>query len=160
MCNRDLCQVVQSLLSCLDNPELPFLQWQECLSVLATRLPKELRNEVHDLLLLLHVFHILHQISLLYAHSHLNWYTTHKFIFHMFMYSDFILFQLETKYKEYQAIPGLQNLDFPAKILRGVLEVGSWSYFYPFVQLYMEFWLVTKFYGTCFAPVPSKLLLH
>lgn len=48
MYNHDLCQVVQSLLSCLDNPELPFLQWQECLSVLATRLPKELRNEVHD----------------------------------------------------------------------------------------------------------------
>lgn len=67
-------EVVQSLLSCLDNPELPFLQWQECMSVLATRLPKELRNE------------------------------------------------LETKYKEHQVIPGLQSLDFPAKILRGVLE--------------------------------------
>lgn len=39
-------QVVQNLLSCLDNPELPFLQWQECFGVLANRLPKELRHEV------------------------------------------------------------------------------------------------------------------
>lgn len=39
-------QVVQSLLNCLDSPELPFLQWQECLAVLATRLPKDLRIEV------------------------------------------------------------------------------------------------------------------
>ncbi|KAF8046826.1 hypothetical protein N665_3391s0004, partial [Sinapis alba] len=36
-------EVVQDLLSCLDNPELPFLQWQECFAVLATRLPKDLR---------------------------------------------------------------------------------------------------------------------
>ncbi|WVZ14844.1 hypothetical protein V8G54_012410 [Vigna mungo] len=27
-------------------PELPFLQWQECLAVLPTRLPKDLKNEV------------------------------------------------------------------------------------------------------------------
>ncbi|KAL0352310.1 UNVERIFIED_CONTAM: Acetyl-CoA carboxylase 1 [Sesamum calycinum] len=40
-------EVVQSLLSCLDNPELPFLQWQECFAVLANRLPKELRDEAH-----------------------------------------------------------------------------------------------------------------
>lgn len=39
-------QVVQNLLSCLDNPELPFLQWQECFAVLANRLPKDLRYEV------------------------------------------------------------------------------------------------------------------
>ncbi|KAI8004243.1 Acetyl-CoA carboxylase 1 [Camellia lanceoleosa] len=39
--------VMQNLLSCLDNPELPFLQWQECLSVLANRLPKDLRYENH-----------------------------------------------------------------------------------------------------------------
>ncbi|KAK1267607.1 Acetyl-CoA carboxylase 1 [Acorus gramineus] len=38
-------EVVQDLLSCLDSPELPFLQWQECMAVLATRLPKDLRNE-------------------------------------------------------------------------------------------------------------------
>ena len=43
---RIFSQVVQSLLTCLDSPELPFLQWQECLSVLATRLPKDLRNDV------------------------------------------------------------------------------------------------------------------
>lgn len=54
------------------------------------------------------------------------------------MYFDIILFQLETKYKEYQVIPGSQNVDFPAKILRGVLEVGWWSYFNPFIQLYPE----------------------
>lgn len=41
-------QVVQNLLSCLDNPELPFLQWQECFAVLANRLPKELRYEVYS----------------------------------------------------------------------------------------------------------------
>ncbi|KAI8011870.1 Acetyl-CoA carboxylase 1 [Camellia lanceoleosa] len=40
-------EVVQNLLSCLDNPELPFLQWQECLSVLVTRLPKDLRYEAY-----------------------------------------------------------------------------------------------------------------
>ncbi|XP_009758450.1 acetyl-CoA carboxylase 1-like [Nicotiana sylvestris] len=66
--------VVHNLLSCLDSPELPFLQWQECLSVLATRLPKDLRYE------------------------------------------------LEAKYKEYEGISGLQTVDFPARILRGVLE--------------------------------------
>nr|CAC19875.1 acetyl-CoA carboxylase [Brassica napus] len=36
-------EVVQDLVSCLDSPELPFLQWQECFAVLATRLPKDLR---------------------------------------------------------------------------------------------------------------------
>lgn len=41
-----LSQVVQNLLNCLDSPELPFLQWQECFAVLATRLPKDLKNEV------------------------------------------------------------------------------------------------------------------
>ncbi|KAL5982106.1 acetyl-coenzyme-A carboxylase [Asimina triloba] len=39
-------EVVQDLLNCLDSPELPFLQWQECMAVLATRLPKDLKNEV------------------------------------------------------------------------------------------------------------------
>ncbi|XP_047324007.1 acetyl-CoA carboxylase 1-like [Impatiens glandulifera] len=67
-------EVVQNLLSCLDNPELPFLQWQECLSVLATRLPKDLRTE------------------------------------------------LESKYKDYESISNMQNAEFPAKLLRGVLE--------------------------------------
>ncbi|XP_031392733.1 acetyl-CoA carboxylase 1-like [Punica granatum] len=41
-------EVVQNLLACLDSPELPYLQWQECLSVLANRLPKELRNELES----------------------------------------------------------------------------------------------------------------
>ncbi|XP_058224894.1 acetyl-CoA carboxylase 1-like isoform X2 [Rhododendron vialii] len=67
-------EVMQNLLSCLDNPELPFLQWQECLSVLATRLPKDLR------------------------------------------------YQLESKFKVYEGSSSLQNLDFPAKVLRGVFE--------------------------------------
>ncbi|CAL5323649.1 unnamed protein product [Camellia sinensis] len=67
-------EVVQNLLSCLDNPELPFLQWQECLSVLATRLPKDLRYE------------------------------------------------LESKYKMYEGSASFQNVDFPAKVLRRVLE--------------------------------------
>ncbi|XP_042493144.1 acetyl-CoA carboxylase 1-like [Macadamia integrifolia] len=39
-------EVVQDLLNCLDSPELPFLQWQECMAVLATRLPKDLKNEL------------------------------------------------------------------------------------------------------------------
>ncbi|KAK4428493.1 Acetyl-CoA carboxylase 1 [Sesamum alatum] len=73
-------EVVQSLLSCLDNPELPFLQWQECFAVLANRLPKELRYE------------------------------------------------LETRYREFEGIVNTQNVDFPAKILRGVLEAHSNSY--------------------------------
>ncbi|GLU16226.1 hypothetical protein SLE2022_326700 [Rubroshorea leprosula] len=66
--------VVQSLLNCLDSPELPFLQWQECLSVLATRLPKNLKNE------------------------------------------------LEAKHKEFEVVSSSQNIDFPAKLLKGVLE--------------------------------------
>ncbi|XP_071925426.1 acetyl-CoA carboxylase 1-like isoform X1 [Coffea arabica] len=72
-------EVVQNLLSCLDNPELPFLQWQECFAVLANRLPKELRHE------------------------------------------------LEAKYKEHEGISNLQNVDFPAKILRGVIEAHQMS---------------------------------
>ncbi|TYI83372.1 hypothetical protein E1A91_D05G289300v1 [Gossypium mustelinum] len=67
-------EVVQSLLNCLDSPELPFLQWQECMSVLATRLPKDLKNE------------------------------------------------LESKYKGFEVIPSSQNIDFPAKLLKGVLD--------------------------------------
>ncbi|TYJ36120.1 hypothetical protein E1A91_A05G286400v1 [Gossypium mustelinum] len=67
-------EVVQSLLNCLDSPELPFLQWQECMSILATRLPKDLKNE------------------------------------------------LELKYKGFEVIPSSQNIDFPAKLLKGVLD--------------------------------------
>lgn len=44
------------LLRSLDSPELPFLQWQESMSVLATRLPKELRNEASVELCLLFFF--------------------------------------------------------------------------------------------------------
>ncbi|KAL1121333.1 hypothetical protein V6Z11_D01G225500 [Gossypium hirsutum] len=68
-------EVVQSLLNCLDSPELPFLQWQECMSVLAARLPKNLKNE------------------------------------------------LESKYKGFEAISCSMNVDFPAKLLKGVLEL-------------------------------------
>ncbi|KAG4215598.1 hypothetical protein ERO13_A01G186450v2 [Gossypium hirsutum] len=68
-------EVVQSLLNCLDSPELPFLQWQECMSVLAARLPKNLKNE------------------------------------------------LESKYKGFEAISSSMNVDFPAKLLKGVLEL-------------------------------------
>lgn len=67
-------EVVQNLLNCLDSPELPFLQWQECMAVLSTRLPKDLKN------------------------------------------------QLESKFKEFERISSSQNVDFPAKLLRGVLE--------------------------------------
>ncbi|ERM94222.1 hypothetical protein AMTR_s00010p00206450 [Amborella trichopoda] len=42
-------EVVQDLLNSLDSPELPFLQWQECMAVLATRLPKELRNALDSI---------------------------------------------------------------------------------------------------------------
>ncbi|KAJ4731697.1 Acetyl-CoA carboxylase [Rhynchospora pubera] len=43
---HDINKVLKDLLSCLDNPELPFLQWEESMYVLATRLPKELRSEL------------------------------------------------------------------------------------------------------------------
>ncbi|XP_043720537.1 acetyl-CoA carboxylase 1-like [Telopea speciosissima] len=73
--DHNIDEVVQDLLNCLDSPELPFLQWQECMAVLATRLPKDLRNE------------------------------------------------LDAKYKEYERIADSQkNVDFPAKLLRSVLE--------------------------------------
>ncbi|KAA0067414.1 acetyl-CoA carboxylase 1-like [Cucumis melo var. makuwa] len=72
-------EVVQNLLNCLDSPELPFLQWQECMSVLATRLPKELK------------------------------------------------FELEAKYREFEGISSSQNVDFPAKLLRSILEAHSSS---------------------------------
>ncbi|KAK9757286.1 hypothetical protein RND81_01G153500 [Saponaria officinalis] len=67
-------EVVQSLLTCLDSPELPFLQWQECLSVLATRLPKDLRSE------------------------------------------------LESNCRAFDGTMSLQNIEFPAKLLKNVLE--------------------------------------
>ncbi|KAJ0732929.1 putative ligase [Helianthus annuus] len=73
--------VVQNLLLCLDSPELPFLQWQECFAVLANRLNKDLRNK------------------------------------------------LESKFKEYEGISTQQTIDFPAKVLRNILEthLGSCS---------------------------------
>ncbi|XP_011006151.1 PREDICTED: acetyl-CoA carboxylase 1-like [Populus euphratica] len=70
--DHNIDEVVQNLLVCLDSPELPFLQWQECLAVLATRLPKDLRTA------------------------------------------------LEAKFREFE---GISNIDFPAKLLKGVLEV-------------------------------------
>uniref|UniRef100_A0A2P2K1R6 Homomeric Acetyl-CoA Carboxylase Hom-ACCase n=1 Tax=Rhizophora mucronata TaxID=61149 RepID=A0A2P2K1R6_RHIMU len=72
--DHNIDEVVQNLLSSLDSPQLPFLQWQECLAVLATRLPKDLRN------------------------------------------------QLESTYREFEGISNSQNIDFPAKLLRVVLE--------------------------------------
>ncbi|XP_024517260.1 acetyl-CoA carboxylase 1 isoform X1 [Selaginella moellendorffii] len=36
-------EVVQTLLSCLDDPQLPVLQWQECIAVLASRIPTNLK---------------------------------------------------------------------------------------------------------------------
>ncbi|MCE3050602.1 Acetyl-CoA Carboxylase [Datura stramonium] len=73
--------VVHNFISCLTVLELPFLQWQECISVLATRLPKDLRYE------------------------------------------------LEAKFKEYEGISSLQTVDFPARVLRGVLEVSLLPHF-------------------------------
>ncbi|XP_077213206.1 acetyl-CoA carboxylase 1-like isoform X2 [Tasmannia lanceolata] len=73
--DHNIDDVVQDLLNCLDSPQLPFLQWQECMAVLATRLPKDLRNE------------------------------------------------LDIKFKEYELVSNTQkNTDFPAKLLRGILE--------------------------------------
>ena len=46
--DHNIDEVVQNLLSCLDSPELLFLQWQECLAVLATLLSKDLRNELES----------------------------------------------------------------------------------------------------------------
>ncbi|KZV28923.1 hypothetical protein F511_13718 [Dorcoceras hygrometricum] len=67
-------EVVENLISCLDNPELPFLQWQECFSVLANRLPKDLRYE------------------------------------------------LEANLMGCKGFSKEQNVNFPAKVLRGILE--------------------------------------
>nr|XP_043614929.1 acetyl-CoA carboxylase 1-like isoform X2 [Erigeron canadensis] len=72
--DHDIDEVVKNLLRCLDNPKLPFLQWQECFAVLANRLPKDLKNK------------------------------------------------LETKFKEYEGISTQQAIDFPAKLLWGILE--------------------------------------
>ncbi|KAJ7569509.1 hypothetical protein O6H91_01G081500 [Diphasiastrum complanatum] len=46
---HDIDQVVQTLLSCLDDPQLPLLQWQESMAVLATRLPKNLKAELDSI---------------------------------------------------------------------------------------------------------------
>ncbi|KAF9682552.1 hypothetical protein SADUNF_Sadunf05G0120800 [Salix dunnii] len=73
--DHNIDDVVQNLLVCLDSPELPFLQWQECLAVLATRLPKDLR------------------------------------------------IALEAKFREFEGISSSLNIDFPAKLLKGMLEV-------------------------------------
>ncbi|XP_024374276.1 acetyl-CoA carboxylase 1 [Physcomitrium patens] len=43
---HDLDEVVKNLLSCLDDPQLPMLQWQECMAVLATRIPKDLKAQL------------------------------------------------------------------------------------------------------------------
>ncbi|XP_071710268.1 acetyl-CoA carboxylase 1-like isoform X2 [Rutidosis leptorrhynchoides] len=79
--DHNIDEVVQNLLRCLDSPELPFLQWQECFAVLANRLPKDLKNK------------------------------------------------LESKFKEYEGIYTQQVIDFPAKVLRVILEahLGSCS---------------------------------
>lgn len=79
--DHNIDDVVQNLLRCLDSPELPFLQWQECFAVLANRLPKDLR------------------------------------------------YKLESKFKEYEGISNQQTIDFPAKVLRNILEthLGSCS---------------------------------
>ncbi|KAL6839698.1 hypothetical protein ACP4OV_030386 [Aristida adscensionis] len=45
---HDIHKVVENLVCCLDNPELPFLQWDELMSVLANRLPRNLKNELED----------------------------------------------------------------------------------------------------------------
>ncbi|MCO5565015.1 hypothetical protein L7F22_018685 [Adiantum nelumboides] len=44
--DHDVDEVVRTLLSCLDDPQLPQFQWQECMSVLATRLPKDLKAQL------------------------------------------------------------------------------------------------------------------
>lgn len=73
---HDIEDVVKTLLSCLDDPQLPLLQWQECMSVLATRLPKDLKA------------------------------------------------QLDSKFKEYESSFSftLGSVEFPAKVLRAILE--------------------------------------
>ncbi|XP_073263627.1 acetyl-CoA carboxylase 1 isoform X2 [Populus alba] len=72
--DHNIDEAMQNLLICLDSPELPFLQWQECLAVLANRLPKDLRTE------------------------------------------------LEATNREFERVSSSLNIDFPAKLLKGVLE--------------------------------------
>ncbi|KAH9295974.1 hypothetical protein KI387_039562, partial [Taxus chinensis] len=43
---HEINEVVRTLLNCLDDPQLPLLQWQECMAVLATRLPKYLKSQL------------------------------------------------------------------------------------------------------------------
>lgn len=43
-----------------------------------------------------------------------------------------MIYQLESKYKEFEGISSSQNVDFPAKLLRGILEV---SFFFYHVRL-------------------------
>lgn len=57
--------------------------------------------------------------------------------------------QLEAKYKEYEGILNFQNIDFPAKNLRGVLEVNSvWDFSLPCPFLF----------SVCFLSLNSFLL--
>lgn len=39
-----------------------------------------------------------------------------------------MIYQLESKYKEFEGISSSQIVDFPAKLLRGILEVSFFSY--------------------------------
>jgi len=38
-----------------------------------------------------------------------------------------VAFQLESKYKEFERISSSQIVDFPAKLLKGILEVSFFS---------------------------------
>ena len=38
---------------------------------------------------------------------------------------NYVVFQLESKYKEFEGISSSQIVDFPAKLLKGILEVSS-----------------------------------
>ncbi len=136
-------QVVKSLLSCLDDPQLPLLQWQECIAVHATRLPKEMKSQVLSHMSILitllldcswwsplghscswHLDLVVHSL-----HNHLSMISVH-------VYLSAIYEQLEVKFREYESSFSSKGeaLDFPAKALCGIMEVLS-SLLQPLVML-------------------------
>lgn len=53
--------------------------------------------------------------------------------------------QLETRFKEFEGIANMQNVDFPAKVLRGILEVGYWSLFNMFIVVHRSFFTINHY---------------
>lgn len=48
-----------------------------------------------------------------------------------------MIYQLDSKFKEFEGIPSSQNVDFPAKLLRGILEVSFYLYYVKFISFFL-----------------------